>query len=204
MKGLNEDIPNENNLAWKAWKLFSESFPDLPGVNVSLLKNIPAGAGLGGGSADAAFMLLALNEISDFPFSQAQLAVMAKKLGSDVPFFIYNRPMLGTGTGTELSPLEIDFPYTIKLVLSGIHSSTPEAYKGLELDNLDSNRSLTSILKLPVSEWQKNLVNDLETPVFKKYPVLADIKQTLIDEGAIYAAMSGSGSAVFGLFKKEC
>jgi 4-diphosphocytidyl-2-C-methyl-D-erythritol kinase len=164
-------------------------------------KNIPFGAGLGGGSADASFTLKALNEIFSLSLSDDILAGYASKLGADCPFFIYNKPMLATGIGTELSPIELSLEgYKIEWVKPNVHVSTADAYRHVKPKQPAFD--LRELPNIPVEEWKDCLVNDFEESVFAQYPKLADIKQDFYTRGAIYAAMSGSGSTIFGIFKE--
>ncbi len=203
VSGIELKGDTSDNLCLKAFGILRGMFPDLPPVEIHLEKNIPAGAGLGGGSSDAAFTLLGLNSLFGLGLSDAELAKAGEKLGADVPFFIYNTPLLATGIGTDFEPLEINLSgYSIRIVMPPIHSSTIAAYKALDYRMFNPERSLRKLLAHPVSEWKQMLENDLEVPVFKLYPELIQIKQALYDEGAVYAAMSGSGSAVFGVFKE--
>jgi len=188
------------NLCLRAYYALKEEFPDLPTVKIRLLKRIPPGSGLGGGSSDAAHMLSGLNDLFELGITNEELAQIGAKLGADVPFFLYNKPLLAKGIGTEFEELILDIPYNVKLITPDIHSSTVATYKALDAKSFDWNRSLRDILALPVSSWRDQLVNDLEVPVFQLYPSLNQIKEQLYEEGAVYAAMSGSGSAVFGLF----
>ncbi|MEZ4826216.1 MAG: 4-(cytidine 5'-diphospho)-2-C-methyl-D-erythritol kinase [Bacteroidia bacterium] len=200
VSGIALDSGVEDNLCFKAWKRIQARFPDLPGVQIQLEKNIPAGAGLGGGSSDAANTLLGLNQLYELGLSDTALAEIAGTLGADVPFFIYNHPLLARGIGTDLTPVSIHIPYRLEIITPGIHSSTVAAYKALDYRMFDPSRDLLSILSLPATEWKDKLENDLEVPVFAMYPRLREIKNELYEQGAVYAAMSGSGSAVFGLF----
>lgn len=200
LKGISIDAPTESNLCWKAWKALQEKYPKVGGVRIELEKGIPSGAGLGGGSSDAAFTLKSLNALFGLALPVEKLAEVAATLGADCPFFLYNQPMFASGIGTELEPISLDLPYRIEVVPSEIHSSTPAAYKGLDWSHLDTESSLKELLKLPVTEWKSNLRNDLEGPVFAQYPTIKAAKESLYKRGAVYAAMSGSGSAVFGLF----
>ena len=190
------------DLSAKAYFLLAEDF-DLPPVKIFLEKTAPVGAGLGGGSADAAFTLKALNELCALGLSEGQLSEYASRLGSDCAFFIWNRPMTGTGRGEILEPFDIDLScYDLKVIVpEGISVSTKEAYEGIVPSvNQDTWIDLKVALKRPVEEWKDAVVNDFETTVFKRYPELAAIKQSLYDAGASYASMSGSGSAIFALF----
>jgi len=191
------------DLTVKAYRLLAESYA-LPPVKIFLQKNAPVGAGLGGGSADGAFALRMLAELAGLELSDEQLASLAARLGSDCAFFVYNRPMLGEGRGEILTPWEhpglLD-DYRIELLIpEGVSVSTADAYRGI-VPALPK-RSLREVLSRPVEEWKDLLVNDFEKTVFAKYPILAAHKAALYERGAVYAAMSGSGSALFGLFRK--
>ena len=186
------------DLTVKAYGLLSEQYK-LPPMKVYLEKTSPVGAGLGGGSADAAFALRMIAEIAGLELSDEELAGFAARLGSDCAFFIYNRPMLGTGRGEILEPFDIDLSgYRLDVIVpEGISVSTADAYRGIVPKVPDL--PLREVLAHPVTEWKGLLVNDFETTVFEKHPRLAEIKQSLYDDGAVYAAMSGSGSALFSL-----
>lgn len=204
MNGLEEKVPLERNLCYKAWKLMSEIYPTVAGLHISVSKNIPAGAGLGGGSSNAAATLKAVNEMYKLELSDEVLAGHAAQLGADVAFFIYGKPMLGEGIGEKLEawPLELR-SWEIRLVTPEIHSSTPAAYQGLDLSKISADRDLREVLNGPIESWKEDLVNDLEEPVMAQYPQIRELKELMYEKGAVYAAMSGSGSAVFGLFKRE-
>lgn len=190
------------DLCAKAYMILSRDF-ELPPVKIFLEKTSPVGAGLGGGSSDAAFALKMLNELCSLDLTQDQLAAYAAELGSDCAFFIYNCPMRGQGRGEILTPYDIDLSsYTIQVVTpAGISVSTKDAYGGIRphLPELP----LTEVLAKPIGEWDGALVNDFEETVFAKYPELAAIKRSLYDSGAVYASMSGSGSALFGIYTKS-
>lgn len=204
-------IASEDAIGWdpmddlcaKAYHALAKDF-DLPPVKIFLEKKVPVGAGLGGGSADAAFTLKALNEVCGLGLSDAALAVYASTLGSDCAFFIWNRPMFGSGRGEVLEPFDIDLSgYEIKvLVPGGISVSTKEAYGGIVPCEPAAGMDLKTLLRRPVEEWKDLVVNDFEETVFMKHPELAAIKKSLYDSGAVYAAMSGSGSAMFALYRK--
>ena len=199
-----------DNLCVKAYRALAADF-DIPPVEIHLYKKIPVGAGLGGGSADAAFTLRGLNEMYSLGLSDDRLSEYAATLGSDCAFFVYNRPMLGTGRGEILEPVEIPSleGYEIKLVFPPYFVSTAAAYGGIvprdkrvaNGENVDT-RSIVEILRQPVEYWKDSLTNDFEKTVFAKIPQLAAYKDELYAEGAVYASMSGSGSAFFGIFKK--
>lgn len=195
------------DLTARAWALLRDEFGIDP-VHIRLTKNSPVGAGLGGGSADGAFALRMLNDIFGLGFTDAALAEFAARLGSDCPFFIYNRPMFATGRGEILEPFDIDLSaFRIEVAVpEGVAVSTREAYAGLDSPQAPPRpqmqpSSLRDILRLPVSAWPGLLVNDFERSVFPAHPEIARLKQQFHDQGAAYASMSGSGSAVFALFR---
>lgn len=188
------------DLCAKAYLMLSEDF-DLPPVKIFLEKTSPVGAGLGGGSADAAFTLKMLNEICSLGLDEDRLAGYAARLGSDCAFFIYNRPMIGEGRGEILTEYSLDLEGLDLQVLTpeGVAVSTADAYRGIRPS--EPEVSLREVLSRPVDQWKDCLVNDFEVTVFDKYPELAAIKKSLYDSGAVYASMSGSGSALFALYK---
>jgi 4-diphosphocytidyl-2-C-methyl-D-erythritol kinase len=189
----------DDNLVMKAFRLLEKDF-DLPKMAIYLRKQIPFGAGLGGGSADAAFMLKLLNDFVGLGLSVPQLEKYAGQLGADCPFFIRNRPVFAEGIGDIFTPIELSLQdYHLVLVKPDIHVSTQEAYAGITPKQPVSR--LTEIIRLPVKEWKNYLVNDFEEGIFARHPVVGEIKQTLYDMGAIYVSMSGSGSSVFGIFE---
>ena len=209
-------LGESDNLCYKAWKLLRDEFGSegsnaVGPVDIYLYKNIPAGAGLGGGSADAAFALKMISQLFTLGLSDDELAVRAAKLGSDCPFFIYDVPMLATGRGEILSKLGIDLEeklkgYEIRIVTPQVHVSTAEAYRGVTprtADGIGPGVALTEILAGQVESWRGKLGNDFEPSVFAAHPELAAEKRKLYDEGAAYASMSGSGSALFGIFKSN-
>ena len=188
------------DLTAKAYHILAEDF-QLPPVKIFLEKTSPVGAGLGGGSADAAFALKMLNELCDLQLSEDQLAAYASRLGSDCAFFIYNRPMIGEGRGEILTdhPIDIDAYDLQVLTPEGVAVSTKDAYGGIRPHLPEV--PLREALARPVEQWDGILVNDFEETVFVKYPELAAIKRSLYDSGAVYASMSGSGSALFAIYK---
>ena len=185
----------------KAYMVLSEDH-NLPPVKIFLEKTSPVGAGLGGGSSDAAFALKMLNELCGLGLSEADLAAYAARLGSDCAFFVYNRPMIGEGRGEILSEHAIDLSaYDLQILTpEGVAVSTKDAYAGIRPHLPEV--SLREALARPVEEWDGLLVNDFEETVFVKYPELAAVKRSLYDSGAVYASMSGSGSALFALYNK--
>lgn len=215
-QGMSEDgslmitIAREEGVDWdplkdlcaKAYFILAEDFK-LPPVKMFLEKTSPVGAGLGGGSADAAFTLKMLNEMCGLGLTQQQLADYASRLGSDCAFFIYNRPMIGEGRGEILTEYDGHFSlsnYELQVLTpAGVAVSTKDAYSGI-CPHLPE-QSLREVLSRPVEEWKGLLVNDFEETVFAKHPELAAIKSSLYDSGAVYASMSGSGSALFAIYK---
>ncbi len=189
------------DLTARAYALLGERF-DLPPMKVFLEKTSPVGAGLGGGSADAAFALRMMAELAGLDLSDSELAGLAARLGSDCAFFVYNRPMLGSGRGEILEPFDLDLSaYRIEVTVpEGIAVSTADAYRGIVPGVPEL--SLREVLARPVEQWKDLLVNDFETTVFAKHPRLGEIKRSLYAAGAVYAAMSGSGSALFALLEK--
>lgn len=189
------------DLTAKAYYVLAEDFK-LPPVKIFLEKTSPVGAGLGGGSADASFALKMLNELCQLGLSDQQLAGYASRLGSDCPLFIYNRPMIGEGRGEILTEYPLDLSkYDLQVLTpEGVSVSTKDAYAGIKPHLPEV--SLRDTLARPVEEWADVLFNDFEETVFAKYPELAAIKRSLYDSGAVYASMSGSGSALFALYRK--
>lgn len=199
--GLEIEGDSDNNLIMKAYRLLKEEF-DLPAINIHLHKAIPMGAGLGGGSADAAFMLKMLNDEFNLGLSSIELQQRATKLGADCPFFIDNKPVLAKGIGNIFEPTTINLSgYHIVLIKPDVHVSTAEAYGGCRPQRWTT--PLEEAIKQPISEWKNYIFNDFEKTVFIAHPELAKIKEMLYEKGAIYAAMSGSGSTIYGIFDKE-
>ena len=196
--GLEIEGEVENNLVVKAYKLLDEKF-NLPPVDIHLFKHIPSGAGLGGGSSDAAYMLKLLNEKFNLALTDETLEEYAAKLGADCAFFIRNAPTYAEGIGNLFSPISLSLKgYQIVLVKPDIFVSTREAFS-----NIHPHRPkypVREAIQRPVQEWKDTLINDFEASVFPQHPVIGEIKEELYHQGAIYASMSGSGSSVFGLF----
>lgn len=207
--GFSIDIVREGGVDWdpmqdlcaKAYRLLAADFA-LPPVHISLEKHSPVGAGLGGGSSDAAFTLRMLSDMFSLGLSDSALASYSARLGSDCAFFVYNRPMFGSGRGEVLSDFPIDLSgYVVEVVVpADVSVSTADAYRGIV--PAVPSLPLREALRRPVEDWRGAVKNDFETTVFAKYPELASIKQSLYDRGAVYAAMSGSGSALFALFAR--
>ena len=228
------DVAPQKNLCFKAYLAMKERYC-IGNIKIYLYKNIPSGAGLGGGSSDAAFTLMAINEVFSLGLSKEELASVAATLGSDCPFFIYNRPMFASGRGEILEPFDIDLSnYRIEVVTPDVHISTAEAYAGVDTlkfssaapsfrPERDVNQKtpmsfrperaarsgeiyppepLPLRLNKDISEWRESVINDFEAVAFEKYSILRDIKESLYERGAAYASMTGSGSALYGLFPK--
>jgi 4-diphosphocytidyl-2-C-methyl-D-erythritol kinase len=202
ISGKNIDGDSKDNLVWKAYELIQKEFPHkVTPIQIRLLKAIPMGAGLGGGSADGAFMLRLLNQYFELNIDDKRLAEYALQLGSDCPFFIYNTPQMATGRGEVLEPISIDLSeYSIQLVCSKLHVSTAGAFSKISPKAAPIN--LSELNKVPIGEWKHIVQNDFEAPIFAANPTLEIIKQKLYSSGALYASMSGSGSAIYGIFEK--
>lgn len=200
--GLAGDLPIERNLIYKAVQLLRAHHHDIPPLRLKLEKRIPSEAGLGGGSADAAYTLLAINELSHLGLATAQLETLAGELGSDCPFFIQSRPVLVTGRGEKLTPLTMPSALHGKWLLvvkPPIGMSTAEAYRQV-IRHPEVDGKLATLLERPIGEWRELIVNDFEPVVFAHYPELAALRDKLYHHGALYAAMSGSGTALYALF----
>jgi 4-diphosphocytidyl-2-C-methyl-D-erythritol kinase len=187
-----------DNLCIKAYQLLKDAFSLTP-VKIHLHKIIPMGAGLGGGSSDAAHTLRILSKIFELNLTPDELQQYAARLGSDCAFFIQDKPMIGSGRGEILTPTSSHLTGKfIVLVKPEVHVATSEAYRGIE--PLVPPTSITEILNLPPVQWQEKLINDFEKTVFQKYPVIKKVKETFYRQGAVYASMSGSGSSVYAIF----
>lgn len=196
-------IPGDENqnLCLKAYHLLKEDF-DLAGVHIHLHKVIPLGAGLGGGSSDAAHALMLLNKLFKLKLTQSQLIDYASKLGADCSFFILNKPTFAFEKGDRFKDVKLSLEgYQLVIIKPEIHIGTAEAYAGV-IPNVKSN-SIKNIIETPISNWRSQLKNDFEQYIFQKSPEIEKIKNTLYKYGATYASMSGSGSSVFGLFEKQ-
>lgn len=195
------DSPS-GNLCLRAWQLLYRDYPQLPPIQMHLHKNIPLGAGLGGGSADAAFALMLLNTKFHLGITQEKLLAYALELGSDCPFFILNKPCLATGRGELLSPVALDLSsYSWLLVHPGIHISTAEAFAQVKPG--EPPRSLGDIIRQPATSWKTELFNAFEPGILRTHPVIGSIKAALYATGAVYASLTGSGSSVYGLYPKN-
>ena len=201
--GLTIPGNTENNLCVKAWNLLKADHPQLPPVNIFLLKKIPMGAGLGGGSADGAYMLKMLDKYFDLQLSTAEMEQYALQLGSDSPFFIRNTAVLASGRGEIMEPVMVDLTgYAMLMVYPGIHVSTAEAFSQVN-PHPGSGILIAEIVQQPVDTWKGQLVNDFETSVFPRFEELASLKEQLYSLGAVYVSMTGTGSAFYALFPKK-
>lgn len=200
--GLPVSGSRDENLCVKAYHLLQSQYSLAAPVQMHLHKNIPMGAGLGGGSADGAFALVMLNDLFQLGISDTMLEQHALALGSDCPFFIRNTPCYATGRGEIMDPVALDLSaYRFVVVHPGIHVSTAAAFAGITPS--ERQQIPAEIIAGPVENWRHNLHNDFEATVFAKHPEIADIKQQLYAAGAVYASMTGTGSAVYGIFEKE-
>jgi 4-diphosphocytidyl-2-C-methyl-D-erythritol kinase len=188
-----------DNLCFKAYGLLKKDYPTIPNIKMHLHKTIPMGAGLGGGSSDGAFTLVALNQLFNLQIPEQALLDYALQLGSDCPFFIINTPAFATGRGEILKPINLNLDgYSIVIVNPGIAISTKLAFS--LITPKVPNTYMEAIICEPVSSWKEKLINDFEQPIFNSFPELANIKETLYQKGAVYASMTGTGSTVFGIF----
>jgi 4-diphosphocytidyl-2-C-methyl-D-erythritol kinase len=196
--GLRIAGESTENLCWKAYQLIKKDF-DLPPVHIHLHKLLPSGAGLGGGSSDAAFTLRTINEIFQLHLSPEKLVAYASSLGSDCTFFLQDSPMMGTGRGEVIDPINVKLKGKYLILLKpDIHVSTSDAYAGVK--PREPLRSVRAIVETELEKWRESLANDFEESVFRKFPQLGELKNRLYQVGAVYASMSGSGSSVFGIF----
>lgn len=199
--GILMDGDTEDNLCIKAFRLIQSRY-GTGNVYMHLRKQIPFGAGLGGGSADAAFVIKGLNELFDLKMSVAEQKKLAGQLGSDCPLFIENTPQLATGRGELLEPVDLDLAgYHLIIVKPDVHISTSDAYSGVHISG--DKGYLREQIQLPITEWKHCIKNDFEQHIFRLYLPLESIKDMLYEKGALYASMSGSGSAVYGIFKEK-
>jgi len=201
LSGINVGRNMQTNLVAKAYKVLDEKY-NLPPVKAHLHKVIPMGAGLGGGSADAAFFIKLLNEKFKLNISVTAQINFSKQLGSDCAFFIENKSAFASEKGDVFSPAQIDLSnYCMVIVYPAIHSNTAEAYKGIV--SAKPKKNIQEIISGGIKTWPTNLVNDFEATIFTHYPSLEKIKNKFYSSGAIYASMSGSGSAMYGIFENK-
>ena len=201
LSGNSLEGASQDNLVIKAYNLLDSTF-SLPPIETFLHKQIPSGAGLGGGSADAAFMLRLLNDFFKLKLTTRELQNFAARLGADCAFFIENKPCYATGVGDIFHPVELDLStYYILIVKPEIFVSTRDAFK--QIQPRQAIHHVYDICKQPIEEWHRFLKNDFEDSVFPQFPELGQIKEHLYKSGAIYASMSGSGSSLYGIYKEE-
>ncbi|WP_017259015.1 4-(cytidine 5'-diphospho)-2-C-methyl-D-erythritol kinase [Pedobacter arcticus] len=195
------EIPGHanENLCLQAYDLMRGDF-DLPNINIHLHKNIPIGAGLGGGSADAAFFIKLINQKFDLGLSKEVIQNYCRKLGADCAFFIANKPVFAFGKGDEFENINLDLDkYFIALIMPPVYVSTGEAYRGVQPKT--PSQSLKELIKLPIEQWQGKITNDFENHILKNHPTIRGVKASLLEAGALFALMSGSGASVYGIFK---
>jgi 4-diphosphocytidyl-2-C-methyl-D-erythritol kinase len=198
--GITIDGDPEDNLIVKAYRLLRSEYQFSP-IDITLIKQIPFGAGLGGGSADASFMLKAMNELFGLKIAPKKLEKLSGKIGADCPVFIRNKPVFATGIGNVFTPIDLSLKgYFLLLIKPDIHVSTPEAYSLIKPEKPE--KGLIELIKQPVINWKDAIKNDFEKSVFARFPVIEKIKDDLYEMGAVYASMSGSGSTVYGIFDK--
>lgn len=198
------EIPGDDNdnLCIKGYHLLQKDFPDLPPVKIHLHKNIPIGAGLGGGSSNAAFFIKLMNDKFKLGLSADEMMDYARALGADCAFFIDNQPTFAFDKGDEFEPIKLDLSaYKIVLVMPDAHVSTADAYRGVKPAPV--KESLYELIKTPIANWKRNIKNDFEGHIFRDNPVIRGVKAELYEHGALYASMSGSGASVFGIFEQQ-
>jgi 4-diphosphocytidyl-2-C-methyl-D-erythritol kinase len=201
MTGIPVQGPGEDNLCVRAYQILNKDF-SLPAISIHLHKIVPPGAGLGGGSSDAAFMLKNLNTQFGLNLSEDQLCDYASQLGSDCAFFVKNRPLFGYERGNRFREITLFSSFLEVVVINpGIHVSTAEAYSGVQPGK--PTNPLEKLINLPINDWKDLIINDFEANIVSKHPVIGDIKNKLYKAGAVYASMSGSGSSVYGLFNEK-
>jgi 4-diphosphocytidyl-2-C-methyl-D-erythritol kinase len=196
------DIPGdlEDNLCIKGYHLLKTDFPKLPPVKIHLHKNIPIGAGLGGGSSDAAFFIRLMNDKFGLCLSADEMMDYARVLGADCAFFINNTPVFAFEKGDEFESVKLDLSaYQVVLVMPDEHVSTAEAYRGVK--PAPNKESLYDLIKMPLKDWRRHIKNDFEGHIFRDHPLIRGVKAELYEHGALYASMSGSGASVFGIFE---
>jgi 4-diphosphocytidyl-2-C-methyl-D-erythritol kinase len=199
--GLPINVGTQDNICVKTYTLLKQHYPNLPNIVMHLHKHIPMGAGMGGGSANAAFVISAVNKLFNLQISQQQQINFAAQLGSDCAFFIVNKPCFATGRGESLAELTLDLTgYNIFIVNPGIHLNTAQAFAMLQAEDRLPEGQLIAAIKQPIKDWKLNVSNGFEKPVFAQHPILEEIKQELYNQGAVYASMSGSGSTLYGIF----
>lgn len=200
-RGLVVDCDPEQNLCMKALRLMQRLY-GVGDVRITLDKRVPFGAGLGGGSSDATAVILAVNELFELGLSEDRLIEVAAMIGSDTAFFVRNTPQLCTGRGEKMEPIDLPLQGKYLAIAKPDESvSTKEAYSGVK--PAVPQVRLNELLQRPIEEWQGDVKNDFENHIFVAHPAIAELKKAMLDAGAVYASMSGSGSAVFGIFESE-
>lgn len=201
VSGTNIEGTQEDNLVIKAYRLLKKDYPQISPIDIHMYKHIPTGAGLGGGSSDAAYMIKLLNEKFSLGLETEQMETYASQLGADCAFFVRNQPVFATGIGNRFESIDLSLKgYHLVLVKPDISVSTREAYS--EIKPQHPAISLKEIIGQPIESWKDSMTNDFEKNVFRNHPEIAAIKDKLYDLGAVYASMSGSGSSVYGIFKE--
>ncbi|MEO5909950.1 MAG: 4-(cytidine 5'-diphospho)-2-C-methyl-D-erythritol kinase [Pelobium sp.] len=196
------EIPGyaNENLCLQAYDLMRKDF-DLPNIHIHLHKQIPIGAGLGGGSADAAFFIKLINEKFEMGMSMEQMQAYCRKLGADCSFFIANKPVFAFEKGDVFEAIDLDLTkFHMALVMPPVHVSTGEAYRGVHPK--EPQQSLKDLIKMPIEEWQGQITNDFEDHILKNHPQIREVKASLLEAGALFSLMSGSGASVYGIFKE--
>lgn len=194
------NLQPEDNICVKAWNLLKTAFPSLPDQRIHLHKAIPSGAGLAGGSSDATHLLKGLDAKYHLFSNKEELAGMALQLGSDCPFFLVNKPAIGTGRGEVLSPIDLSLKgYQVLLINPGVQISTAWAFS--KIQPALPSQSIETVLRQPINTWAHDLINDFEKPVYEAYPSIQAIRDWLYNQGAVYASLSGTGSTVYGIFE---
>lgn len=199
--GIEIPVNGNENLCLQAYDLIRRDY-DLPNIKIHLHKNIPIGAGLGGGSADAAFFIKLINDKFELQLSDEKMENYCRKLGADCAFFIQNKPVFALNKGDIFEPIELNLSdYHLVLIMPPIHVSTAEAYCGVIPQQ--PKHSLKDLIKMPIEEWQGNITNDFENHILENYPQIRKVKQHLLAAGAIFSLMSGSGASVYGIFREK-
>ncbi|OAQ38332.1 4-(cytidine 5'-diphospho)-2-C-methyl-D-erythritol kinase [Pedobacter psychrophilus] len=199
--GIEIPGPANDNLCLQAYQLMRKDH-DLPNIKIHLHKNIPIGAGLGGGSADTAFFIKLINDKFEMQLSDEKMESYCRQLGADCAFFIQNKPVYAFNKGDEFEPITLDLSdYHLALVMPPVHVSTAEAYRGVTPKQ--PKRSLKELIKMPIEEWQSKITNDFEDHILLNHPQIKKVKQDLLSAGALFSMMSGSGASVYGIFKEK-
>lgn len=202
-EGLSIEGNIDKNLCVKAFKLLQNDYPEkVKGARIHLHKRIPMGAGLGGGSANAAYTLMALNQIYHLDLSIMKSEKYTQLLGSDTTLFLYNSPQFCYEKGEKTQCIDLSIPYPFIVIYPAIHSDTKQAYQNIDYQNHEGKSLLKDINEIPIEHWKTHIHNDFEPSVGQIYPLIPELKEKLYYYGAIYASMSGSGSAVYGIFEK--